>query len=163
MRVVFTSSGIVDQNTPPGGVSLSELVPGNFSDDSVRNYGASKAGNWFLASEFDRRVRKDGIVSVTQNPGNLSTQTYETLPWLLRTSLQPLLHKPIRGAYTMLWTGLGADVGLEDGGRYALPWGRWHPCPRGDILESLKTKEQGGTGLAGEFWGWCEEVTKGFA
>jgi len=27
----------------------------------------------------------------------------------------------------------------------------------------LKTKEEGGTGLAAEFWDWCEEQTKDFA
>ena len=34
------------------------------------------------------------------------------------------------------------------------------PALRKDIFENLKTKEEGGTGLATEFWGWCEEQTK---
>lgn len=63
------------------------------------------------------------------------------------------------GAYTELWAGLSPDVKSEDGGRYAVPWGRWHPSPRQDILASLMTQEEGGTGLAEEFWAWCEEQT----
>jgi len=27
----------------------------------------------------------------------------------------------------------------------------------------MKTKEEGGTGLAAEFWNWCEEKTKPYA
>jgi hypothetical protein len=61
VRVVFTSSGIIDLNAPPGGISMTELAPGNHSKDKARNYSASKAGDWLLASEFDRRIRNDGI------------------------------------------------------------------------------------------------------
>ncbi|RFU35441.1 hypothetical protein B7463_g867, partial [Scytalidium lignicola] len=64
IRVIFTSSGIIDLVGPPGGLSLAELEPGKHSKDMNRNYSASKAGNWFLASEFDKRFSKDGIVSV---------------------------------------------------------------------------------------------------
>ena len=69
VRVVFTSSGIIDMNGPPGGLSLAELVPGNFSKDVNRNYSASKAGDWFLASEFDKRTRKDRILCVHSRQG----------------------------------------------------------------------------------------------
>jgi NAD(P)-dependent dehydrogenase (short-subunit alcohol dehydrogenase family) len=162
VRVVFTSSSIVDITGPTGGISLAELTPGNYSKDKSRNYSASKAGNWFLASEFDRRLRKDGIVCVTQNPGNLKTNGWNTLP-LTKVMFTPLFYEPKFGAYTELWAGLDPDVKCEDGGRYAIPWGRWHPSPREDILKSLKTKEEGGTGLAAVFWAWCEEQTKEYA
>jgi NAD(P)-dependent dehydrogenase (short-subunit alcohol dehydrogenase family) len=163
VRVIFTSSGIVDINTPPGGLSIAELQPGNFGKDNVRNYGASKAGNWFLASEFDKRARKDGIVCITQNPGNLRTKIWNTVPWAIRTVVKLWQHDPIMGAYSVLWAGLSPDVKIEDGGRYSIPWGRWHPSPREDILASLKSKKEGGTGLSEEFWAWCEEQTKKYA
>jgi NAD(P)-dependent dehydrogenase (short-subunit alcohol dehydrogenase family) len=163
VRVVFTSSGIVDLNSPPGGVSLAELAPGNHSKDKARNYSASKAGNWLLASEFDKRTRKDGIVCVTQSPGTLKTKGWDGSPWAMRVLMTPFMHEPKMGAYTELWAGLSQDVKCEDGGRCAVPWGRWHTSPRKDILESLKTKEEGGTGLAAEFWEWCEEQTKEYA
>jgi len=73
VRVVFTSSGIIDLVDPSGGVSFAELEPGKHSDDMNRNYSGSKAGNWFLASEFDRRYAKNEIVAVVQNPGTLRT------------------------------------------------------------------------------------------
>ena len=163
VRVVFTSSGIIDMNGPPGGVSLAEYVPDNFSKDKNRNYSASKAGNWFLASEFNKRIRKDGIICVTQSPGTLKTKAWDRAPRLMKWSMWPVMHEPIMGAYTELWAGLSPEVKPEDGGRYAIPWGRWHTSPRRDILESLKTKQEGGTGLAAEFWDWCEEKTKEYA
>lgn len=162
VRVVFTSSGIVDMTGPPGGVSLAELALGNQSKDKSRNYSASKAGNWLLASEFDKRTRKDGLICVTQSPGTLKTKGWEKAPWVARILFTPVMHEPKMGAYTDLWAGLSQEVKCEDGGKCAIPWGRWHPSPREDILESLKTKEEGGTGLAADFFAWCEEQTKGY-
>ena len=72
----------------------------------------------------------------------------------------------------MLWAGLSPQVTVKDGGRYGIPWGRWHPPPkpgllgggRGkELLESKWGKEEGGTGLAAEFWGWCDEQTGMYA
>jgi len=90
---------------------------------------------------------------VTQNPGTLKTKSWDKVPWVARALLKPLMYEPKMGAYTELWAGLSPDVKCEDGGRCAIPWGRWHTSPRKEILESLKTKEEGGTGLAAEFWG----------
>ncbi len=146
----------------PGGLLLSELEPGSYGQDPAGNYSASKAGNWFLASEFDRRLRKEGIVSVTMSPGTLKTKGWDGAPWL-KMLFTPLFYEPKFGAYTELWCGRSEDVKCEDGGKFAIPWGRWHPSPRQDILESLKSKEEGGTGLAAEFWDWCERETKAYA
>ncbi|PQE22145.1 hypothetical protein CJF30_00010744 [Rutstroemia sp. NJR-2017a BBW] len=115
VRVVFTSSCIVDVAGPPGGLLLSEHISGNFSKDKNYNYSSSKADD------------------------------------------------PIMGAYTELWAGLSPDVKCEDGGKCALPWGRWHTDPRKDILQSMKSKEEGGTGLSADFWDWCEQQTEAFA
>jgi NAD(P)-dependent dehydrogenase (short-subunit alcohol dehydrogenase family) len=163
VRVVFTSSGIIDTNPTPGGLSLAELAPGKHPKEIAHNYSSSKAGNWLLSSEFDKRVRKDGVVCVTQNPGTLNTKGWSKVPWVVRMLFKPIMYEPKMGAYTELWAGLSPDVKCEDGGRYAIPWGRWHPNPREDVLESLKTKEEGGTGLAAEFCRWCEEQTKEFS
>jgi NAD(P)-dependent dehydrogenase (short-subunit alcohol dehydrogenase family) len=162
VRVIFTSSGIIDLNAPPGGVSLAELKPGNHSKDKARNYSASKAGDWLLASEFDRRIRNDGIVCIALNPGTLKTKGWDK-SLFLKLLFTPFLYEPKMGAYTMLWAGLSQDVTCEDGGRFAIPWGRWHPAPRKDITQSLKTQEEGGTGLAAEFWAWCEKQTEDYA
>ena len=162
VRVVFTTSGIIDIKCPPGGLSMVELAPGSHSEDRARNYSASKAGNWLLAAEFDKRLRRDGIVSVVQTPGTLKTKGWSAVP-LLKFLFTPLFHEPKMGAYTELWAGLSSEVKCEDGGRVIIPWGRWHSNPRPDILVSLKTKEEGGTGLGIEFWAWCEEHTMEYA
>lgn len=63
-----------------------------------------------------------------------------------------------------MWAGVSEAVTTVDGEKLGVPLGgRWHPSPRGDLLESLKAKEKGGTGKAAEFWEWCEEQTRGFA
>ncbi|KAI9712654.1 MAG: hypothetical protein M1820_001275 [Bogoriella megaspora] len=162
VRAVFTTSGIIDLQGPPGGLSIAELAPGSHSKDRARNYSASKAGNWLLAAELDKRLCTDGIVSVVQSPGTLKTKSWNAVP-ILKFLATPLFHEPKMGAYTELWAGLSPEVTCEDGGRVIIPWGRWHPSPRADILASLRTKEEGGTGLGLEFWEWCEEHTKEYA
>jgi NAD(P)-dependent dehydrogenase (short-subunit alcohol dehydrogenase family) len=158
VRLIFTSSGIIDMFGPPGGLSLTE--PHGKTIES--NYSASKVGNWFLASEFDKRIRKDGVLSITQNPGSLHTKGWDKVSWYGKLLFKPFMHEPKMGAYTELWAGLSPEVKIEDGGRFATAWGRWRGNLRKDVLEGLKTKEEGGTGLAAEFWDWCEEQTKGY-
>ncbi|KUL87022.1 hypothetical protein ZTR_05699 [Talaromyces verruculosus] len=163
VRIVFTSSGIVDLVGPPGGLSFAELEPGKHSKDMNRNYSASKAGNWFLASEFDKRYAKEGIVSVAQNPGTLRTKGWDRTPWLVQQLMRPLFYPPKMGAYTELWAGLSPDVKSGDGQKFIVPWGRWYETPKKDVVESLKTPEEGGTGLAARFYDYCELHTKEFA
>lgn len=158
VRVVFTSSRLVDSNAPQGGLVLSECSEP--SKDPIRVYAASKAGAWFLGSIFAQKLKSDGIVSVTQNPGNLRGNMWEDVNKALVWALSPLLHPPKFGAYTGLWAGLSQDVMMEDTGRYVIPWGRWHPKLRQDILDSMKSRSQGGTGLAEEFWKWCDDQTR---
>ncbi|KAF5692252.1 alcohol dehydrogenase [Fusarium denticulatum] len=162
-RVIFTGSGVMDMMAPPGGISLAELTPGKQSKDPTHNYTISKTANWFLASEFDRHVRPDGIICICQNPGNLSTNIWDRVPWHLRVPNKVFLHPPKRGAYSELWAGVSTEIKLEDGGRYGIPWGRWHPSPRKDLVQSLKTKEDGGSGIAADFWDWCNQQTKDYA
>ncbi|KAH7355160.1 hypothetical protein BKA65DRAFT_394676 [Rhexocercosporidium sp. MPI-PUGE-AT-0058] len=163
VRVVYTSSGIINLAAPTGGVSLAELIPGNFSKDIHRNYAASKAGDWLLTSELDKRTRKDGLLCICQNPGTLNTKGWDSAPRPMKILLKPIMHEPKMGAYTSIWAGLSPEVKLEDGGKIGQPWGKLDTNPKKDILKSMKTKEEGGTGLAAEFWKWCEDKTKGFA
>jgi NAD(P)-dependent dehydrogenase (short-subunit alcohol dehydrogenase family) len=163
VRVVFTSSGIIDMVGPPGGVSFAELEPGKHSDNMDRNYSGSKAGNWFLASEFDRRYAKDGIVAVVLNPGTLRTPGWNGTPWLVRTMMAPIFQPPKMGAYTELWAGLSPEVKTGDGRKFIIPWGRWNTTPKKEHLASLKLNTEGGTGLAAEFFDYCEAQTNGFA
>jgi NAD(P)-dependent dehydrogenase (short-subunit alcohol dehydrogenase family) len=155
--------GIIDLASPPGGLSLAELEPGKHSRDMNRNYAASKAGNWFLASEFDRRYATEGVVAVAQSPGMLRTPGWDGTPFLVRALMAPIFQPPRMGAYTGLWAGLSADVKSGDGEKYIIPWGRWNKEPKKEHLASLRSKEDGGTSLAAEFFAYCEEMTKEFA
>ena len=67
-----------------------------------------------------------------------------------------MLYSAKMGAYTELWAGLSEDLGIGDGGKYVLPWGRLHPSPRLDLLAAMKSREDGGTGVAASFIGYCE-------
>jgi len=58
VRTIWTSSAIIDSISPTSGVSMEELS--SPSNDVYRNYAASKAGNWLLASEMAKRVGEKG-------------------------------------------------------------------------------------------------------
>ena len=45
----------------------------------------------------------------------------------------PLLHGAKMGAYNEIWAGLSDNLGIGDGGKYVLPWGRLHPSPRPEL------------------------------
>ena len=160
VRINFASSGIIDMKGPPGGLDLAELAPGKHSQYHMHNYSSSKAGDWLLASEFHKRNVKDSIMSVANSPGTLKTKGWDKASKPLMMLMSLFMYEPIMGAYTQLWCGLSEDVTLADGGKFAIPWGRWNTSPRKDILQSLKSKQEGGTGLAADFYEWCDEQTK---
>lgn len=160
VRVVWTSSIAVDASAPKGGMIISELT--DIPSNQQRNYLNSKTGNWFLASALAGQVGSKGILSVTQNPGNLKTGLLRHAPKLLGIVSAPLLYHAKMGAYTELWAGLSGDLGIEDGGKYVVPWGRLHPSPRQDLVAALKSQEDGGTGAAASFLEFCEKQTSRF-
>lgn len=80
--------------------------------DPYVNYAASKAANWFLAYQLAKRVHREGIVSVTQNPGNLKTGSWRNVPRALTVVLEKItLYDAQYGAYTELWAGISEEVG----------------------------------------------------
>ena len=158
-RVVWSSSMIVDANPIKGGLVMHELD--HPSPDQPRNYAISKVGNWFLGSEFAKRYATAGIISVIENPGNLKTPIWKDQSKLLVSMMSPILKPPKFGAYTMLYAGFSPDVDVSRNGAFIIPWGRFHPKPREDILLALKSEAEGGTGLAEQFWGWCESKCPG--
>ena len=161
VRVVWTSSMLVDTMAPSNSLESSELSSPQ-SNNQEKNYAVSKVGNWFLASEFARRFSHAGIVSITQNPGNLQTPLWRyTNKWVLWL-VSGLLHEAKLGAYTELWAGLSPEVTIKDNGGYGIPWGRWHTAPRSDLLLALKSHEDGGDDRAAGFWDWCDTQTKDY-
>ena len=161
VRVIMYGSPVIEGFAPTSGVPTTELD--NPTTNQIRNYAISKTGNWFLAMEFDKRVRTEGIVCLGMNPGNLLTEIWGQGPLWGRVLLRPTMHPVVYGAYTALWTGLGEQVGLEDGGRYAVPWGKWGTCSRVDLVDAMKSEKDGGTGEAERLWRWCEKITEEYA
>lgn len=160
VRVIWTSSLTVDLAAPTGGLEIPELT--NPPLNQVRNYVNSKTGNWFLASALADQVSGNGILSVTQNPGNLKTALLRHTFRMERVVASPFLYHAKMGAYTELWAGLSEELGIEDGGKYVIPWGRLHSSPRRDLVAALKSKKKGGTGVAASFLEYCENVTAEF-
>lgn len=155
VRVVWTSSSYVDLTAPIGGINISDLE--NLPNDQAKIYTASKTGNWFLASELAQKVAHTGILSVTQHPGNLKTNLLRHTSQWMQLAVRPLLYHAKMGAYTELWAGLSPELNMEMNGSCIIAWGRVHPSPRKDMLDALRSVEDGGTGQAGEFWNWCEK------
>jgi NAD(P)-dependent dehydrogenase (short-subunit alcohol dehydrogenase family) len=156
VRVVWTASIVTDVALPKGGVDMKDVI--NPSQDQQVNYTNSKTGNWYLASVLADQIGSQGVLSVCHNPGNLQTSLLRHMPWSVRYAVSFILYHAKFGAYTNLWAGLSPDLQIEDGGRFIWPWGRFHPSPRPDLLENLKSKEQGGTGTAAEFAEYCDKV-----
>jgi NAD(P)-dependent dehydrogenase (short-subunit alcohol dehydrogenase family) len=160
VRVVFSSSMLVDAKAPDDGVPPEELD--NPSLDGDRNYAISKAGNWFLAAQFAQHLGPAGVVVLTQNPGNLRTAIFDKVPKAIVWASYPVLFKSLDGAHTSLWSGFSSGVTLADGGRYVVPWGKWHPNHRPEQLLALKDKSEGGKGCARHLFEWCDVKTKAF-
>ena len=154
VRVVWSSSQIVDAMAPVGGIDMSTISTPN--PDDRFTYARSKTGNWFLASELALELKSEGIISMVQNPGGTNLLRYEPLT---RFFVAPILYHARYGAYTQLWTGLSPEVTLEESGGYVIPWGRMHFALRQDLLDALKSVEEGGTGQAREFSQWCWDQT----
>jgi NAD(P)-dependent dehydrogenase (short-subunit alcohol dehydrogenase family) len=158
VRVMFNSSRLMEADGPQGGMIFSECA--SPTTDPRRLYASAKAGNFFLGTVLAEKVKDDAIVSLTVNPGQVYSQIYDAAPKLLLKMLSFLLYDTKLGAYPNLWAGLSEEISMEDTGRYVIPWGRWHPRMRQDIVQSTKSKAEGGTGLAEEFWDWCESETR---
>jgi NAD(P)-dependent dehydrogenase (short-subunit alcohol dehydrogenase family) len=159
-RVIWTSSIAVELGAPKDGLDVAKLSTPSSSQQE--NYSVSKIGNWYLASELASQAGKDGVLSVTVNPGNLKSGLTRHLPAILPIIASPLLYRPVYGAYTQLWAGLSSELSIKDGGNYVIPWGRIHPSPSPKLVASLATEEGGGTGVAKAFADWCDTQTVSF-
>ena len=81
VRVIWTSSIALDLQAPKCGIDIADLTTP--PPDQQKNYAISRTGNWFLASALAAHTGSKGILSVTQNPGNLKTALLRHAPWIL--------------------------------------------------------------------------------
>ncbi|OKL55689.1 hypothetical protein UA08_09000 [Talaromyces atroroseus] len=160
VRVVWTSSQVAELSSPPEGMIMAELTTP--PKDNVRNYVNSKLGNWFLSVEMARRYGSNvGIVSVAQNPGAANTNLLRNAKWMKILSW-PLLHSAEMAAHTVLYAGFSNDLGLDHNGAYVIPWGRIHQDVAPNLVTAMTLKEDGGSGLAKDFWDFCDEKTRDY-
>ena len=75
--------------------------------------------------------------------------------------MRPIQYHPIWGAYTELYGGLSPEITLEQNGAWIIPWGRVGTL-RADIQDAGISKEDGGSGVAEDFWRWSEEKVKDY-
>ncbi|KAI0172775.1 NAD(P)-binding protein [Hypoxylon sp. FL1284] len=167
-RVVWTGSLSIESLSPPGGVDMPLLdqlnADGKGCQDSPREYGMSKVGNWFLAIEGARRWgtetapgKGDALVSVAENPGQIDTPAYRYQSQLFMKLLRPTMYPPKMGAYTALFAGFSPEIGPERNGVYILPFGRLQEkSTRQDIVKGIEN------GKTREFWDWCENIYRAY-
>lgn len=160
VRVVWTSSIVVDISCPADGVRIHELQ--DPTTHPQRNYENTKLGNWFLANALSNQAGADGILSVTVNPGNLKSDLTRHFSPILPFLAGPLLYPARKGAYTALWAGLSSQLQISDGGKYIIPWGGLHPRPREDLLQAMKPREDGQSCNAELFINFCNEQISPF-
>ncbi|EPE24219.1 NAD(P)-binding Rossmann-fold containing protein [Glarea lozoyensis ATCC 20868] len=161
VRVVWVSSSAAARFSPEGGVEMDNLGYEREDKSAWFKYGVSKAGNILHASEYARRVGEKGVLSLSLDPGNLKTDLYNQVPRWQMLVVNLVLKEPIYGAYTELYGGLSEDIKMENNGTFAVPWGKMQ-TPRADIALSCKSKDQGGTGLASQFWEWSEKQVENY-
>ncbi|KAK5699054.1 short-chain alcohol dehydrogenase [Elasticomyces elasticus] len=167
VRVTWAASLGVDVQSPPhGGFDLaSHGAPILNTTRTMTNYGMSKVGNYFLASQFAvRNPVKDGkgVLSLAFNPGNLRTELQRDMQGLTKWVISTLLLYPaVFGGYTELYAGWAEETGrAEHHGGYVLPWGRVGDV-RDDVQHEIEAGKKG-EGKAVKFWEWCDSETKAY-
>lgn len=156
VRVVWLGSSAAEMMSPKGGgVDMTNL---DYKDDKSAwyKYGVSKAGNVLYSKELAKRHQADGVLSVALNPGYLKTELQRHMSGVGASIFNLFLHPPMYGAYTELFAGLSPKVTLKNSGAWIIPWGRFSSI-RKDIEAAGKSKSEGGTGRAAEFWAWSEK------
>ena len=166
VRVVWLASSAVERYSPQGGVDVNNLTyerpVGTGMNAKWYKYGTSKAGNVYYGSEFARRHKNTGVISVALDPGNLKTDLYQHLPkFQLAIASALVLKEPIFGAYTELYGGLSSDITPANNGSWVVPWGKIGEL-RKDVKEGTKSAAEGGSGVAEIFWDWSERQVVSF-
>ncbi|KAI1129641.1 hypothetical protein F5Y10DRAFT_276681 [Nemania abortiva] len=162
VRVVWASSSAIESAfAVKEGIAMDNL---DYQKETalMTKYTISKTGTFFYGTEFAKRHKADGILSIPLNPGLLDSDLWRTQGRLSHILLRMfVLHPPVRGAYTELFAGLSPDVTAERSGEYVIPWGRFQQ-PRKDLIAGSKSLEEGGTGVAEGFWQWSEAQVKSY-
>lgn len=163
VRVTWASSLASFLGTPKGGIVFDSNGNVQVPSTSSQAYGLTKVANILLASEFAKLYGKDGIISVSWNPGNLTSELQRHTSWFFNALLHwILLYPTIYGGYTELYSGWSTDITESHNGAFIAPWGRIYEI-RDDLVAAQKNEKEGGTGEAERLWAWCAKETKQYA
>lgn len=150
VRVINTSSS-GHQLAPWGGINFDNLKEGK--GNKMVLYGQSKLGNVLFTNELAKKYTDKGIISISLNPGNITTDLQRHIGLFERTfaSYVLTLAPAEYGALTQLWAGTSPEITRKDSGAYMIPWAR-----RGHLKHS-KAKDEA---LADKLWEWCSQQAK---
>ncbi|RDL36357.1 Uncharacterized protein BP5553_05709 [Venustampulla echinocandica] len=159
VRIVWVTS-LLQEGTPAGGVNFDENgtpVVLKFMD----NYMQSKAGCAWFADKFAHRLGAKGILSVSLHPGLMRTELQRHWPLPLRLLMGLIFKPPVYGAYSELYASFSPEVKSNHNGGHLMAWGRVADLPA-DLAKGLKSKNEGGSGNAEKFFGYCDREIKAF-
>ncbi|KAF2996420.1 hypothetical protein E8E13_002852 [Curvularia kusanoi] len=154
VRVVWVSSSAV-MGAPTGGVDMTNLTYTK-SKFAFQKYAVSKAGNVLHALQFRNLHEKDGIVSVSLNPGNLNSELSRHSGWLGQAVVKLITYPPVNGAYTEFFAGLAPEVAGLKQNEWVIPFGRVSSL-RSDVAEEGREG-----GKAAQFWQWSDDQVKSY-
>ncbi|KAM0543623.1 hypothetical protein ACHAPJ_012211 [Fusarium lateritium] len=157
VRVIWLGS-LYTYAAPKDGMDLTNL---DYKKDENKyyKYNVSKAGAYYEAADYALKHKKDGVISVALNPGNLKSDLLRHYSTIQQCIMGSMLYPPLYGAYTELFAGLSPDVTLEKTGAWIIPFGRFG-VPREDLERGAKPTSEGGTGMAQKWTAWLEEQVK---
>ncbi|KNG83843.1 putative short-chain dehydrogenase [Aspergillus nomiae NRRL 13137] len=150
VRVVWLSSSAV-RMAPTPAIDFSNM---DYRKDegAWTKYARSKAANILLAVEFARRSEKDGVGSITLDPGTAMTDLQRTMPCWQVAVVKLIAQPPEVGAYTELYAGLQPEIESVKSGKWIVPPGKVI-AGRKDLFD---------VGLCEKFWQWNEEQIRSY-
>lgn len=118
VRVVWVSSSGTEFTAPNNiGIEIDNLDY-HVEKPAMVRYGLSKAGNWLQGVEMAKRYKKDGVISIPLNPGNLASDLYREQGSVFKLVTKLILYPSVNGAYTELYAGLSPEITLEKTGSW---------------------------------------------
>lgn len=84
----------------------------------MTKYSISKGGNYLHGTEFAKRFKSSGVVSIPLNPGNLRSDLYRTQGLIAGAAINVIAYPVVYGAYTELFAGLSDNIRIEESGSW---------------------------------------------
>lgn len=131
---------------PKGGFHFDNLA--HSSPLTFGIYGQSKLGNCVFASELARRYKDDGILSLSVNPGNVSTPIWTHDKSLFSMNRMVVKYPAEWGALTPLYAATSPEVTMRDSGGWIAPWAHKSKHVRKEATDPVQ---------GARLWDWCEE------